>query len=99
VRVVYLWFILVSGFVWPLSNPVLAFIDTSIWPQRLPDVSLRLAGLEYPAPGWAATVTLHLILGGLFFIIVTLRTRWLQRRLALRDGTEGGEGDGSVGPP
>ena len=99
VRVAYLWFILVSGFVWPLANPVLAFIDTSIWPPRLPAVSLWLLGFEYTAPGWATTVALHLILGGLFFIIATLRTRWLQRRLALRDGTEGGEGDGSVGPP
>ncbi len=81
VRVVYLWFILVSGFVWPLANPVLAFIDTSIWPQRLPTVSL----MGHPMPGWSAVVALHLILGGLFFIIAALRTRRLQRRLALRD--------------
>ena len=73
----------------------LAFIDTSIWPPRLPAVSL----MGHTAPGWAATLALHLILGGLFFIIAVLRTRWLQRRSALRDGTEGGEGDGSVGPP
>ena len=50
VRVVYLWFILVSGFVWPLANPVLAFIDTSIWPPRLPAVSL----MGHTAPGWTA---------------------------------------------
>ena len=99
VRVVYLWFILVSGFVWPHANPVLAFIDTSIWPRRLSTVSLGSAGAEFTVPGWAATVALHLILGGLFSIIAALRARWLQRRLALRNGTEGGEGNGSVGPP
>ena len=94
VRVVYLWFILVSGFAWPLANPVLAFIDTSIWPPRLPTVSLWLAGFEHTAPGWVATVALHLILGGLFSIIAAFRTRWLQRRLAFRDGTEGGVSNG-----
>ena len=100
VRVVYLWFILISGFVWPHANPVLAFIDTSIWPPRLPTVSLWPASFEHTAPGWAATVALHLILGGLFSIIAALRARWLQRRLAVRNGTEGGvESDGSVGPP
>ena len=99
VRVVYLWFILVSGFVWPHANPVLAFIDTSIWPRRLSTVSTGVSGTEFTVPGWVATVALHLILGGLFFIIAALRARWLQRRLALRGGTEGGEDDGSVGPP
>ena len=49
VRVVYLWFILVSGFVWPHANPVLAFIDTSIWPRRLPTASL--AGHTAPRMG------------------------------------------------
>ena len=97
VRVVYLWFILVSGFVWPHANPVLAFIDTSIWPRRLSTVSIVLADAEFAVPGWAATMALHLILGGLFSIIAALRTRWLQR-LALRDATQGGEGDGTVGP-
>lgn len=97
VRAVYLWFILVSGFVWPHANPVLAFIDTSIWPRRLSTVSIVLSGTEFTAPGWAVTVALHLILGGLFSIIAALRTRRLQR-LALRDATQGGEGDGTVGP-
>lgn len=97
VRVVYLWFILVSGFVWPHANPVLAFIDTSIWPRRLSTVSIVLPDTEFTAPGWAATVALHLILGGLFSIIAALRTRRLQR-LALRDASEGDEDDGTVGP-
>ncbi|MDE0206220.1 MAG: hypothetical protein OXP66_09370 [Candidatus Tectomicrobia bacterium] len=97
VRVVYLWFILVSGFVWPHANPVLAFIDTSIWPRRLSSVNIVLADTEFTAPGWAATVALHLILGGLFSIIAALRTRRLQR-LALRDASEGDEDDGTVGP-
>ena len=97
VRVVYLWFILVSGFVWPHANPVLAFIDTSIWPRRLSTVSIVLSGAEFTLPGWAATVALHLILGGLFSIIAALRTRRLQR-LALRDATEGDGDDGTVGP-
>ena len=98
VRVVYLWFILVSGFVWPHANPVLAFIDTSIWPRRLSTASFVLSGAEFALPGWTVTVALHLILGGLFLIIAALRARWLQRRLALGNGIEGGEGDGSVGP-
>ena len=99
VRIVYVWFILVSGFVLPHANPVLGFIDTSIWPRRLPTFSLGLAGTEYTVPGWAVTMALHLIMGGLFFIIAALRSRWLQRRLRLGDGTEGGEGDGSGRPP
>ena len=98
VRVAYLWFILVSGFVWPHANPVLAFIDTSIWPRRLAAVDLAVRDVDVTLPGWAVTVALHLILGGLFSIIAALRTRRLQRRTALRDGTDGGEGDGSVGP-
>ena len=99
VRAVYVWFILASGFMMPHANPVLGFIDTSIWPHRLPTFKLGISEAEYTVPGWAATVALHLILGGLFFIIATLRTRWLQGRLRLQDGTEGGEGDGSGGPP
>lgn len=98
VRVVYLWFILVSGFVWPHANPVLAFIDTSIWPRRLSPVSIVLSDGEFTLPGWAVTVVLHLIIGGLFSIIAALRTRWLQRRLAPREGTGGDESDGTVGP-
>ena len=98
VRVVYLWFILVSGFVWPHANPVLAFIDTSIWPRRLSPVSIVLSDGEFTVPGWAATVVLHLIIGGLFSIIAALRTRWLQRHLAPREGTGGGESDDTVGP-
>ena len=97
VRVVYLWFILLSGFVWPHANPVLAFIDTSIWPRRLSTVSIVLSDAEFTLPGWAATVALHLILGGLFSIIAALRTRRLQR-LALRGASEGDEDDGTVGP-
>jgi hypothetical protein len=76
VRILYVLFILVSGFVMPLSNPVLAFADASIWPRRLGTVALSGLTLR----GWVATVVLHLLLGGLFFIIASVRVHWVQRR-------------------
>jgi hypothetical protein len=36
-----------------------------------------------------ATVGLHLLLGGLFFIIALIRVRWLQRRALTPGPTEG----------
>jgi hypothetical protein len=75
-RLLYVFFILVSGFVLPLWNPVLAFADASIWPQHL--MSLRLAGLKLH--GWSATVVLHLLIGGGGFIIACVCGRWIQRR-------------------
>jgi hypothetical protein len=79
VRLVYVFFVLVSGFVVPLCNPVLAFADTSIWPRRLgalvfPGITLR---------GWSATLVLHLLLGGLFYIIASTRVHWVRRRTAM----------------
>lgn len=76
VRVLYVFFILVSGFIMPLCNPVLAFTDASIWPSRLG--TWWFGGLEWRA--WEATVGLHLLLSGGFFIIAIIRGRWVQRR-------------------
>jgi hypothetical protein len=74
-RILYVFVVLVSGFVVPLGNPVLAFTDASIWPQHLG--ALRLAGIALP--GWQATVVLHLLLAGLFFIIAMVRVCLVQR--------------------
>src|SRR5439155_20459571 len=78
VRLLYVFFILGSGFVVPLYNPVLAFADASIWPRRLG--TLALPGLT--VRGWAATLVLHLLLAGGFFIIALIRVHWVQRRWA-----------------
>lgn len=75
VRVLYVFFILVSGFLMPVCNPVLAFTDASIWPQQLE--TFRVAGVALQ--GWQATVGLHLLLGVVAFIIATGRGRWIQR--------------------
>src|SRR5947209_9791871 len=48
VRLLYVFFILGSGFVVPLYNPVLAFAAASIWPRRLG--TLALPGLT--VRGW-----------------------------------------------
>jgi hypothetical protein len=78
VRLLYVFFVLVSGFVMPLGNPVLAFTDASIRPQELG--MLRLLGVT--VHGWGATVVLHLLLAAGAFIIATLRVHWMQRRTA-----------------
>lgn len=75
VCLLYMCFILGSGFVFPLCNPVLAFADTSLWPHRLS--SLTLPGIILP--GWVATVVFHMLLGGGSFIIALLRGYWVQR--------------------
>ncbi len=75
-RLCYVYFILVSGFLLPLSNPVLAFADASLWPPRLGRWSL----LGHTWRGWIATVALHLLLAGVFFIIALMRVHWVQRR-------------------
>lgn len=76
VRIVYAFFILISGFVAPLCNPVLALADASIWPRHAGMLQL----LGWQLHGWEATVVLHLLLGGGVFIIATIRGRWVQRR-------------------
>ena len=78
VRICYVFFILVSGFIVPILNPVLAFADASIWPPRLG--ALWLSGVALK--GWVATVVLHLLLGGGFFIIAIVRGYLIQRRTA-----------------
>jgi hypothetical protein len=85
-RVLCVFFIVVSGFVLPLCNPVLAFIDASIWhdPKRLASVSV----LDLTLPGWIVTGGLHLLLGGLFFIIASMRVRWMQQRATRFFGTQ-----------
>jgi hypothetical protein len=79
VRLLYIFFILVSGFVVPVGNPILAFVNASSWSQQLG--TLPLPGLTLH--GWVATVALHLLLAGGFFIIASIRGRWVQRRSAL----------------
>ena len=90
VRLLYVFFILGSGFVIPLYNPVLAFADASIWPHRLG--ALVLPGLT--VRGWAATLVLHLLLAGGFFIIALIRVHWVQRRGATPEVREEGLGHG-----
>lgn len=77
VRILYVFIILVSGFVVPLCNPVLAFADASVSPWRLSMFALPGVTVH----GWVATVVLHLLLGGLFFIIASVRVRWVRYRV------------------
>jgi hypothetical protein len=90
VRLLYVFFILGSGFVVPLYNPVLAFADASLWPHRLGSVTLL--GLTWH--GWVMTVVLHLLLGGGSFIIALARVHWVQRRGKARETREEGWGHG-----
>jgi hypothetical protein len=90
VRLLYVFFILGSGFVAPLYNPVLAFADASLWPHRLGSVTLL--GLTWH--GWVMTVVLHLLLGGGSFIIALARVHWVQRRGVARETREEGRGHG-----
>jgi hypothetical protein len=92
VRLCFVFFVLVSGFVVPLCNPVLAFADASIWPRNLGGIVLPGVTLQ----GWRATVVVHLLLGGLFFIIALIRVRWIQRHAAFSAGKEGGVESGNV---
>jgi hypothetical protein len=91
-RILFVFFVLVSGFVVPLGNPVLAFADASIWPRHLGSIALSGVVLQ----GWVATVILHLLLGGLFFIIALIRVRWIQRPAAARAGEEGSIEGGNI---
>ncbi len=84
VRLLYVGFILGSGFVVPLYNPVLAFADASLWPPRL--ASLPLPGLILR--GWVATVVLHGLLAAGSVIIAWQRIRWIQRRAARHEARE-----------
>mgnify|MGYP003394035351 CR=1 FL=1 len=89
-RICYVCVILASGFVLPLANPVLAFADASIWPSRLSRWTLY----GYPWRGWVATVGLHLLLAGAFYIIAGIRVHWVQRRGAALAASDGGPVDG-----
>jgi hypothetical protein len=90
VRLLYVFFILGSGFVAPMYNPVLAFADASLWPHRLGSVTL----LGLTLHGWVMTVVLHLLLGGGSFIIALARVHWIQRRGEARETREEGLGHG-----
>lgn len=79
VRLLYVGFLLGTGFVLPLANPVLAFADASLWPPRLRPLVLSGVALR----GWTVTVGLHLLLGGASFILAWLRIRRMQRQAAL----------------
>jgi hypothetical protein len=92
VRILYVFIILVSGFVVPLGNPVLAFADASVWPRHVG--VLAVGGLTLH--GWVATVVLHLLLGGLFFIIASVRVRWVRRRATVPMVAEGEVEHGNV---
>ena len=90
VRVLYVFFILISGFIVPLCNPVLAFVDASLWPGRHQLSSL--SGFGVTIPGWLITLALHLLIGGGFFIIATVRVRWIRRQAQrVRAAAEEGE--------
>lgn len=78
VRICYVFFILVSGFLIPVLNPILAFASTSIWPQSM--VTWQFYNLVLR--GWEATIVLHLLLAGGFFIIALIRGQLIQRRAA-----------------
>lgn len=84
VRAIYVFFMIVSGFVLPMCNPVRAFADASLWHERHHLPSLTTLG-EMTIPGWMVTLGLHLLIAGLFFIIATVRVRWV-RRQAIRLG-------------
>ncbi len=93
VRLLYVFWILVSGFSVPLFNPVLAFVDASLWHHRHALPSWPLLGVQ--VPGWVITIGVHLLLAGLFFIIAPIRVRWIRRRaeqlgLAMQEENHGG---------
>jgi hypothetical protein len=83
VRILYVCIVLVSGFLVPVGNPVLAFADASVWPRHLEQWVLAGVTLH----GWEVTIILHLLLGGLFFIIASIRVH-LVRRSALMPPAE-----------
>ena len=78
VRLLYVFWILVSGFSAPLCNPVLAFVDASLWHQRHALPTWPLFGA--PIPGWVLTLGIHLLLAALFYIIAAIRIRSIRRR-------------------
>lgn len=85
VRLFYIGFILVSGFVAPVWNAVLAFADASMWPRRLS--ALALPGIT--VSGWVVTVGAHVLLGGIFFLIALWRVQTIQRRARRQNAVEG----------
>lgn len=86
VRALCLFFLLGTGMLAPWSNPVLAFADASIWPSRLHGLTVY----EWHVPAWLVTVGLHLLLGGLFFIIALFRVRWVRQRRVVSEAHEEG---------
>jgi hypothetical protein len=78
VRVLYGFMIVVSGFVWPVCNPIWAFANASLWHKDYRLQEQALPGIEIP--GWGVTVGLHLLIAGLFFIIASVRVRWIRRQ-------------------
>jgi hypothetical protein len=78
VRVFYGFMIVVSGFVWPVCNPIWAFANASLWHKDYRLQEQALPGIEIP--GWGVTVGLHLLIAGLFFIIASVRVRWIRRQ-------------------
>ncbi|MCZ6875459.1 MAG: hypothetical protein O7G88_18355 [bacterium] len=76
VRLCYIFIILISGFLVPILNPILAFSGTSIWIQPVEPVQFYGLTLK----GWVVTVAIHLLLAGVFFIIALVRWRLVQRR-------------------
>ena len=54
---------------------------------------------ESQVPGWVLTIGVHLLLGGLFFIIATIRIRWIRRRAdQTRISDAGGIRGGDLSP-
>jgi len=96
VRLLYVFWILVSGFSMPLLNPVLAFVDASLWHHRHALPSWPLLGVQ--VPGWVLTIGVHLLLGGLFFIIATIRIRWIRRRAEQLEWAMQEENHGGLSP-
>ena len=89
VRILYVFIVLVSGFIVPFGNPILAFADASVWPRHLGQLGLPGMTLH----GWEVTTILHLLLGGLFFIIASIRVRWVRHRAMVPMAEEGEHGN------
>ena len=92
-RLLYVFWMVVSGFSAPLCNPVLAFVDASLWHHRHALPAWSFLGAQIP--GWVLTIGIHLLLASLFYIIAAIRIRSIRRRaerlgLAAQEGQHGG---------
>src|SRR3989442_12158649 len=65
VRLLYVFFILGSGFVVPLFIPVLAFDDASLWPHSLGCVALSGVTLR----AWGGMAVVRLLIACVVFVI------------------------------